>query len=178
MPAIFDTPPFTPQDSNLSDQSIAEAVEAPAIHNEADLNQVNTRLADMELRNERVPHELSPITTPNSRRSCSISETPFQPVFDEAAWDVYVNSCKAELEQLRKETLVRFRHLGRGIDRLWHDLKSDASQHMLMGASMEFVSWWECVSGKAQQCEDEARLLELPDLEEVKMEREAHGLPI
>lgn len=178
MPAIADTPPFTPQDSGFGDQFITEAALGPTIHNEADLHRINSRLTTLSLRDADHKHtEPSPVTTPGSRRSSNGSQNLAQPAFDEAAWDVFINACKAELDHLRQETLVRFRHLGRGIDRLWQDLNSDSSQRIQVSASVEFVQWWKHMTEKAQQCEDEAKALELPDLEEVKMEREAQGLP-
>lgn len=179
MPAALDTPPFTPQDSFEHEQAIYEAAAAPVIHDKADLDQVNCRLADMARRTSGARrYEQTPSATPSSRRGSAQSHTPMAATFDEAAWDVYINSCKAELEHLRSETLVRFRHLGRGIDRLWTDLKNDSSQHILKGASVEFVHWWRRMTEKAQEFESEAKALELPELEEVKLERIAQGLPV
>lgn len=177
--AMIDTPPFTPQDSNLSEQLSFESEVGPTTNKEAYLDQVNSRLASMTFRSpEQYARELSPSPTPSSRRSSARSQTSAPVFFDEGAWDVYLNACKAELDHLRTETLVRFRHLGHGINKLWTDLKNDNPEHLLGNASAEFSIWWKRMSEKAQECENEAKALELPNLEEVKLERLAQGLSV
>jgi len=175
----LDTPPFTPHDNGLGDnERYEEATTGPIINNETDLEQVNSRLTAMALVSANKISEPSPMATPSSRRASGGSQASTNGTFDEAAWDVYLKACKAELDHLHGETLVRFRHLGRGIDRLWTELKLDSSQHILENASVEFVAWWKQMSEKAQDCENEVRALALPDLEEVKVERLAQGLPV
>ncbi|KAL1301626.1 hypothetical protein AAFC00_005851 [Neodothiora populina] len=176
MANMTDTPPIVPQNSGVGIFT-TESVAIPSSgHDHADLDQVNSRLTGLsKCYSDKKVFPPSPDATPNSRRGSAVFQVP---AFDEAAWDVYINSCKAELEHLRVDILVRFRHLGRGIDRLWTDLKNDSSSDLLMGASLEFVIWWKNMTEKAQQCEEEVKGLELPNLEEVKMERAAHGLPI
>jgi len=174
----LDTPPFTPHDSGLADKESYEATTGPIIKNETDLDKVNSRLADMALISATKISEPSPMATPSSRRGSGDSQASTNATFDEAAWDVYLKACKAELDHLHGETLVRFRHLGRGIDRLWTELKLDPAQHILDNASVEFVAWWKQMSEKAQDCENEVRALALPDLDEVKIERLAQGLPV
>lgn len=179
MSAILDTPPFTPQDSLVHHEFSLDPTVASTPNQDADLDQVSSRLANMaSLRSgdDKVLH-MSPTMTPISRRSSAESES-MQPIFDESAWDVYINSYKAELTHLRREDLVRFRHLGHAIDRLWTDLEHDSGNHLLQGAGIEFVTWWKQMTDKAQEYESEVKMLELPDLVQVKLERVANGLTI
>lgn len=177
--AVIDTPPETPQvEASTNFPSFGSATE-PSITTEADLDRVNSRLASMTYRSPpRQFAELSPSTSMSSRRSSAFSQTPVPATFDESAWDTYINACKAELDHLRGETLIRFRHLGHGINKLWNELRTDPSKHVLAGANMEFSAWWTRMSGKAKELESEAKALELPDLQEVRRGRLAHGLCI
>jgi len=179
--ALVDTPPFTPKDSFTGDDYLnAEKDAASGIIDDAELDRINSRLASMYRRSSSTKMDQpSPSATPSLRRGSDESITSTYSFFDEAAWDVYINSCKAELDNLRCETLVRFRHLSHGIDRVWADLNHyDKAQHISAKASAEFVAWWKLMNDKAQDLETEAKALELPDLEEVKSQRLSQGLSI
>ncbi|GAB7356890.1 hypothetical protein MBLNU459_g7753t1 [Dothideomycetes sp. NU459] len=186
--SAVESPPFSPQDSVPSD----EHVEGPrSTDNKPDMKHLDERLAMVARRSSEEPASpvpmsspsmtpLSRFMTPVSRRVSSAVGTSAstQSMFDEAAWDVFINSYTAELDHLRGEVLVRFRHLGREVDKVWLGLKSDSTQPMLPGATAEFVAWWQAMMEKAQKHEKEAQALKVPDLEFVKMERFVHGLPV
>ena len=181
MPAAIDTPPFTPQDNTMGDQHHLD-ISATSLINDTALAQVNSRLSSMAITTAcdtsgRKVSEPSPSITPSSRRGSAESQSTVS-VFDEPSWDIYINSCKAELAHLRSETLVRFRHLGRGIDRLCVEMKAHTTQPMHVGIETEFRVWWKQMMDKALDYESEVRALDLPDLEEVKAERLAQGLSI
>lgn len=192
LPAV-ETPPFTPQDSIIGDEHTPDLVSPAPVDSKTvlQLQQINDRLAMMARRNsEDATHPvtmpspsmtpLSRFMTPVSRRASSaIDIAPFvQTHFDEAAWDVYINSYSAELDHLRSEALVRFRHIGHEVDKVWRDLKNDSTQPMDLGTSAEFVKWWKDMMEKSTDCEKEAQAMEVPNLEVIKVERLSQGLPV
>ena len=144
------------------------------------LDQVNNLLATKARRTSEYATSAamqSPNMAPSSRRVPPGSPGFAHSSFDEAAWDFFIRSYEAELEQLRPQT-VRFRHLGFAVDKVWCDLKNDATQPILRGATLEFVTWWQEMMNKAQEYEKDVRVLEPPQLEEVRIRRSSRGLPI
>lgn len=193
LPSAVETPPFTPKDSILGDEHIPDLASPAPIDNKTALHlqQINDRLASMARRSSEDSPDLmtmpspsmtplSRFTTPISRRTSSAVDTTgyAQPHFDEAAWDVYINSYSAELVHLRSEALVRFRHIGHEVDKVWFDLKNDNAQPMHVGTSTDFAKWWQDMMEKAADCEKEAQAMEIPNLEVIKAERLSQGLPI
>lgn len=173
-----DTPPFTPQDSIIGDDV---GLISTSSHDKISLEHVNTVLATKVRRASEsivVTGTPSPTMSPIPRRVSNDSTDNTDEQFDEAAWDIFLRSYEAELEHLRTETLVRFRHIGKSVDRLWLDLKSDSMKPMLKSASAEFVTWWQKMNDKAQEYEKEVRMLEVPQLELVSFQRASQGLSI
>ncbi|KAK8202112.1 hypothetical protein M8818_005638 [Zalaria obscura] len=144
------TPPETPEYS--------KQYQSPLFAPTAMLR-LNTELAPYQRRDSLN----SPITTPQ---------------FDEAAWDVYINSFEAEVSQLQSETMVRFRHMRHAVDKLWIDTQGDTEQTMDPATSAEFVAWWNDMGEQSRALEQEVQKLAAPELERVKLERASMGLSV
>jgi len=157
--ALADTPPFTPEDvkgSNLP--SIAETF--PSL----DANRLNDLLtpyvADVPAYPAMSPSPMSPtsdIQSPNP--------------FDEGSWETFLGQYREEIQALKVHANVRFRHIRRGIDQLWVDIKRDEP-------SPEFELWWEQMDYKQQVYDDKVQHLQAPNLEQVKATRLERGLHI
>lgn len=151
--ALVDTPPFTPDDCKPNYDE-------------------DTIMAPKAL--QKLDRELAPLARCDSLDSPGAT----QPQFDEAAWDIYVNSFDAELSHLQSEAMVRFRHLVHAVDKLWIDLQQDAQQPLLAVAKTDFMTWWKTMDERVKELDGEVRDLHKPDLELVKFERLNQGLPI
>ncbi|KAK4936640.1 hypothetical protein LTR28_010101 [Elasticomyces elasticus] len=103
--------------------------------------------------------------------STSPPETPTA-VFDEAAWTVYTNAYKAELDDLRLNTLVRMRHFGRIVDRVC------VKEEIHRTTQADFDTWWLDMTGKIKRCEERAGKLSVSGLEEVREERMQMGMSL
>jgi hypothetical protein len=173
--ASVNSPPFTPQDSIMGDTigSISSS-----FREKVSLEHVNAILATRVRRASESGGSPSPLMTPVSRQDSIGSGDNLQDQFDEGAWDVFLRSYEAELDYLRTETLVRFRHIGKSVDRLWIDLGSDGSHSISEAVSKEFVAWWKKMNDKEQEYEKEIQMLEAPQLELVSYERASQGLPV
>jgi hypothetical protein len=118
----------------------------------------------------------SPIMSPISRQQSNEFTFDIDQQFDESAWDVFVRSYEAELDHLRTETLVRFRHVGKSVDRLWLDLRCDGVHPVSKSTAAKFVAWWKQMNDKEQEYEKEVQMLEVPHLELVSFQRVSQGL--
>lgn len=120
----------------------------------------------------------SPIMSPISRQDSNETNDGSGQQFDESAWDVFVRSYEAELEHLRSETLVRFRHIGKSVDRLWLDLRSECVHLVSKSTAEDFVTWWKKMRDKEQEYENEVQMLEPPQIEAVSHQRITQGLTV
>lgn len=155
--ALADTPPFTPEDvkgSNLP--PIAEAF--PAL----DANHLNDLLtpymADVPVLPAMSPSPMSPTSEILSP-------------FDEGSWETFLGQYREEIQALKVHANVRFRHIRRGIDQIWADIKCEEP-------SPEFELWWEQMDYKQQVYDDKVQHLQVPNLEQVKAIRLERGLHI
>lgn len=151
--AILDTPPFTPEDAKVAGHAFVPAQES------VDLFQLNDRLETFTRRSSETP-----------------ASTP--PQFDEGAWDVLVNSCAAEIDTLRVDLIVNFRHMRRNIEKLLVEIRISKSVQFDPAAKEAFLAWWKEMADKERECERKVRDLTLPDLDKIKEERIANGLHV
>jgi len=149
--ALADTPPFTPEDirgTNLP--PIAEAF--PTL----DANHLNDLLS---------LHAEDPVAPLMSPASEILSP------FDEGSWETFLGQYREEIQALKVHANVRFRHIRRGIDQLWADIKHD-------NPDPGFELWWEEMDFKQQVYDDKVQHLHVPNLEQVKANRLERGLHI
>ncbi|KAK4986878.1 hypothetical protein LTR50_005009 [Elasticomyces elasticus] len=101
----------------------------------------------------------------------STSSPPATPTteFDEAAWTVYTNAYRAELDDLRANNLVRMRHFGRVVERIGAAAADEEA--MRPTAKAEFDAWWLGMGRKIRRYEGRAAELGVPGIEEVREER-------
>lgn len=149
----MESPPFTPIDSQaLATPSNPVEATRPVM---PDLQHINTQLSQVSLQD---------------------SFTSTSPVFDESAWDVYVNSVKVELHDLRSNSLLRLKHIGRTIDIFRIE---QATDHEVDQEAMQlFNGWWFGVQTKVREYESKVKDLKLPDVNDVRAERMARGLVV
>ncbi|KAK4974816.1 hypothetical protein LTR66_011016 [Elasticomyces elasticus] len=109
--------------------------------------------------------------------TASASSPPPTPTteFDEAAWTVYTNAYRAELDDLRANNLVRMRHFGRVVERISAAADEEA---MRPTAKAEFDAWWLGMGRKIRRYEGRAAELGVPGIEEVREERMMMGLSL
>jgi hypothetical protein len=168
-----DTSPFTPRDSIMGDE-VDEI--STSFRSKVSLEHVDAVLATRARRASESAGSPSPIMSPISRQSSNELVFDADQQFDESAWDVFVRSYEAELEHLRTETLVRFRHIGKSVDRLWLDLRCDGVHPVSKSTVADFVAWWKQMNDKEQEYEKEVQMLEVPQLELVSFQRASQGL--
>lgn len=168
-----DIPPFTPHDSIMGDE-VDEI--STSFRDKVSLEHVDAMLATRVRRASESAGSPSPIMSPISRQSSNELPLGNDQQFDESAWETFLRSYEAELEHLRTETLVRFRHIGKSVDRLWLDLRCDGVQPVSESIAAEFVAWWKKMSDKEQEYEKEVQMLEVPHLELVSLQRASRGL--
>ncbi|KAH0026433.1 FAD/NAD(P)-binding domain-containing protein, partial [Aureobasidium melanogenum] len=163
-----DAPPFTPQDSIMGDE-VDEI--STSLRDKVSLEHVDAMLATRVRRVSESAGSPSPLMSPISRQSSSELTFGTDQRFDESAWETFLRSYEAELEHLRTETLVRFRHIGKSVDRLWLDLRCDGVHPVSESTAFEFVAWWKKMNDKEQEYEKEVQMLEAPQLELVSLRR-------
>lgn len=117
--------------------------------------------------------QLSPISLRGRVDSRNIQYNPV--AFDESAWDVYLNTFRAEMSDLRSSTLPRLKGLGSTVDKLCVEYARD---NQFKDAIDEFRVWWIENKGQAVRWEERARMLEVPSLDHMRKERLSMGLPI
>ncbi|CAD0110011.1 unnamed protein product [Aureobasidium uvarum] len=167
------TPPFTPRDSIVGDE--VDEISA-SFRDKVSLEHVNSMLATRVRRASESADSPSPIMSPISRQSSNELAFGTDQLFDESAWETFLRSYEAELDHLRSETLVRFRHIGKSVDRLWLHLRCDGVHPVSRSTAAEFVAWWERMNEKEQEYEKEVQTLEVPQLELVSFQRASQGL--
>lgn len=165
MNALADTPPFTPED--------AKPVEFPLSARTGRLSidplQLNDRLAyfaggpGLTEVPENAP--LSPIVSS-------------EPQFDEGSWETFVGQYNEEIRNLKMHDVVRFRHIRRGIDQIWYEMRRDHNLQISEDIAEDFTMWWKEMQQKQKEYDDEVQTLKKPDLEMVKAERIGRGLHI
>ncbi|KAG9953568.1 hypothetical protein KCU85_g946, partial [Aureobasidium melanogenum] len=168
-----DVPSFTPQDSIMGDE--VDEMNA-SFRDKVSLEHVNAILATRVRRVSESAGSQSPLMSPISRKSSNELTFSADQQFDESAWETFLRSYEAELEHLRTETLVRFRHIGKSVDRLWLDLRCDGVHPVPESTAAEFVAWWRKMNDKEQEYEKEVQMLEVPQLELVSLRRASRGL--
>ncbi|KEQ96950.1 hypothetical protein AUEXF2481DRAFT_623251 [Aureobasidium subglaciale EXF-2481] len=167
-----ETPPFTPRDSIMGDE-VDEI--STSFRNKVSLEHVNAMLATRVRRASESAGSPSPIMSRLSRQDSSEFAYGPDQQFDESAWDVFLRSYEAELEHLRTETLVRFRHIGKSVDRLWLDLRCEGVHPVSKETVVEFVAWWQTMKDKEHDYDKEVQMLEVPQLEVVSFQRASQG---
>ncbi|THY29865.1 hypothetical protein D6C92_01541 [Aureobasidium pullulans] len=166
---------FTPRDSIIGDEV---GWISTSFRQKASLEHVNAMLATRVRRASESAGSPSPIMSPISRQDSNETNDGSGQQFDESAWDVFVRSYEAELEHLRSETLVRFRHIGKSVDRLWLDLRSECVHLVSKSTAEDFVTWWKKMRDKEQEYENEVQMLEPPQIEAVSHQRITQGLTV
>lgn len=122
--------------------------------------------------------QLSPISiTSRDLESTSFSSdtTSSFSTFDENAWETYLGAYNAELHDIQKVSLARFKGAGYTIDRERVEL-SQCQEHKAV--IEDFSKWWAEMRPQVQEYDEKVRELEAPTLDYVRMERQAKGLPI
>ncbi|EME45654.1 hypothetical protein DOTSEDRAFT_71374 [Dothistroma septosporum NZE10] len=157
----MESPPFTPLDSH----ACPTPDYASSDNNMPPDAQVLTR-------------QLSPISMRSRAESSSTwadSSTSGPAVFDENAWETYLGTFNAELEDLRKYCWARFRGCSHKIDQIRTELSYDKADH---GPTEEFNEWWAESKQKMTEFDKKQRELEAPTIELVRMERMSQGLAV
>lgn len=113
----------------------------------------------------------SAVTSP---QSSATSASP-GPSFDEHAWEVYLNSYKAELKDLQGQNISRFRGISHTILRMQHEYGAMTEYKDIM---KPFGVWWETQKPKVKEYEEKVKKLTVPELEEARKERAAKGLNV
>nr|OQO20888.1 hypothetical protein B0A51_11350 [Rachicladosporium sp. CCFEE 5018] len=140
-----------------------------------------------------------PTTLPST---ATLPTSPVNPsaTFDENAWETYLRQFHAELEDLNKNSLRRFKAFGIDQDTLAHEyshggyasiahpvhadhgkleeFKTKGDEWDAKGGLGRFVEWRDGVRGLYKQYEEKVKAVEEPELEVVKRERIASGLPL
>ncbi|KAF2721509.1 hypothetical protein K431DRAFT_196869, partial [Polychaeton citri CBS 116435] len=153
-PLGMESPPFTPLDSNCPGTP-TNWTDSKSIPPPPDLT--------------RIKPELSPISC---RRDSTLSTT-CAPIFDENAWETYLNTFRAELDDIRVHAIVRLKGYGYTVDKLRVESGSDAE---FKDAVDRFTEWWLMMKEKVRSYDARVKELEEPDLDFVKMERTAKGM--
>lgn len=95
--------------------------------------------------------------------------------FDESAWDVFVNTYKAELLELRSSTLPRLKGCGYAVDKVRVEKSTEQEWTEVID---EFNKWWTSIKPQACEYVEKVRELELPTLELIQMERLSQGMSV
>ncbi|KAK6433822.1 hypothetical protein LTR95_010001 [Oleoguttula sp. CCFEE 5521] len=147
-----------------------------------------------------------PPTTIPATAALPMSHVTPSPIFDENAWETYLRQFHAELEDLNKNNLKRFKGFGMDQDTLAHEyshsayeysrktehdhpvredhgklegeMKTKGDEWDAKGALGRFVEWRDGVRGLYKQYEERVKSVKEPELEEVKRERMARGLAL
>lgn len=103
------------------------------------------------------------------------SSTPSLAAFDETAWETFLKTYNAELFDIRTHAGPRFKGAGYTVDK--------ARVEMGMGkehqdALADFNEWWTSMKPKVTKYDAKLRELEMPNIDTVRAERSAHGLPL
>ncbi|CAK4021643.1 Hypothetical predicted protein [Lecanosticta acicola] len=124
----------------------------------------------------QLTRQLSPISM-ISRGSTSFSSdhTTSSSNFDENAWETYLGFYNAELHDIQKIALSRFKGAGYSIDRSRVELGQCQEQQALFE---DFSKWWAEMKPQVAEYDKKVGELEAPSSEYVRMERQAQGLPI
>lgn len=179
--SIASAPGYTPLSSTESSANVASGIiaprptpkglESPPVSPKGSStpayisNDAKAVLPDLS----KLPSDLSPRCPPSSG-----SETPGA-LFDENAWETYINSFRAELQDLRSHAFGRFKGFGRTIARLVVEYGNSTEYKTGIAA---FENWWNVMKPKIGQYEEQVKALQIPDLEQVKMARAELGLPM
>ncbi|OQN98021.1 hypothetical protein B0A48_16327 [Cryoendolithus antarcticus] len=144
-------------------------------------------------------HSATTATAPSTTTLPTSPITP-SPTFDENAWETYLRQFHAELEDLNKNSLKRFKGFGIDQDTLAHEyshggyasishpvhadhgkleeFRVKGDEWDAKGALGTFVEWREGVRGLYKVYEEKVKAVKEPELEDVKRERMARGLAL
>ena len=89
-----------------------------------------------------------------------------------------MNQCQAEVSLLKENSIVRFKHTRRSVDKICVELRTERDQDAFRAAEGEFLKWWAEIGVKALELEKEVSMVNVPDLEQTKLERAALGLTV
>lgn len=167
--AVVDTPPFTPEDTN----SHPFGGHSRSARVSIDPMQLNDRLEPLT---EHQAFDFATSSPPVTASPAPLSP-PVLPQFDEASWEVFVNQYTAELDNLRQHEIVRFRHIRRGIEKMCLEMDNEDVNAATTWKD-DFSKWWIEMGMKQEAVEKQVQDLEVPDLEQIKLERVAIGLVI
>lgn len=163
-PMGMESPPFTPVNAPTTPSMSAEGTAATL----PDLAKLNTQLS---LANNT--GAMSPVTAGTLTPSPPGSATA--PLFDEHAWETYINQCKNEHNDLRWNALSRFKGTARDLDKLTVEYAHTSEYAEVLKV---FKLWWDGQRPKMKLYEDKVKSLELPTEDQAKRERLAKGLAV
>lgn len=150
-PMGMESPPITPLNAPTTPANPAEIPPATL----PDMTKLNTQLS---------PPLDSTLPSPNPLNPASQS-----PQFDEHAWETYLSQFSAELRDLRLNALARFKGTARDIEKLTAEYAHTAEYE---GVFKFFKLWWEGQRGKVRLYEERVAGLRVPEVGEVRGERE------
>jgi hypothetical protein len=148
----MESPPFTPTDSQTPVGMPLAAGAMPDVH--------------------ALTRQLSPISIRGRGDSTTSSQYS---TFDESAWEVYLNTFKVEMIDIRDYAMPRLKGLSGTIEKLSIEYSRD---DQYKAAIEDFNAWWAENKGQAVEWEKRASELELPTLDYIRKERFAMGLSI
>ncbi|GIZ45335.1 hypothetical protein CKM354_000850800 [Cercospora kikuchii] len=107
-----------------------------------------------------------------------VSTAPSTPAivsFDEAAWETFLKTYSAELYDINTNSGPRLKGAGYTVDRLRVELGMEKGNEELL---TDFNEWWSGMKAKVTEYDEKIRELEMPNLETVRAERLANGMPV
>jgi len=152
----LETPPFTPEVVNSGSNS-------PVI-SAVDTAQLDEKLSTVTTNDSQA------ITSPDENM---ISARPF----DQPSWERFLDQYKRELEGVKSDDIVRFRHLARKICTGYKEMLAEDNSFS-DETRADFQNWWKDMEIKQDQLEKEVSHVSLPTLDEVKRLRVVHGLGV
>ncbi|PPJ54716.1 hypothetical protein CBER1_06882 [Cercospora berteroae] len=105
----------------------------------------------------------------------TVPSTPAMVSFDEAAWETFLKTYSAELIDINTNSGPRLKGAGYTVDRLRVELGMEKSNEEVL---TEFNEWWSGMRAKVTEYDEKIRELEMPNLDTVRAERLANGLPV
>ncbi|GAM88883.1 hypothetical protein ANO11243_069170 [Dothideomycetidae sp. 11243] len=160
----IDTPPWTPQDI----KSANLAIESPTEGHLIDPLKLNERLITFE-------QVHTPVSMPNLSPSLSPVDS-LGPLFDEPAWERYMEEYRREIDGLQKEDWPRFRHLGHKIMVDYRLILDEYPEEINQDTQKLFMPWWNKMTGRLKKVQEDVEGVSMPTLSEIKHVRRVYGL--
>ncbi|CAK1364769.1 hypothetical protein CB0940_08415 [Cercospora beticola] len=170
----MESPPFTPADT--------PACPTPDVH----ADHTPATISDARAIPHRFPTYTESVTSAGASNSDGFSSsfgsyvstapsTPGLVSFDEAAWETFLKTYSAELYDINTNSGPRLKGAGYTVDRLRVELGMENGNEEVL---TEFNEWWSGMRAKVAQFDEKIRELEMPNLDTVRAERLASGLPV